>query len=325
MRPLDFTLLLMLSLSCCETRVFGQTATPATPTSTAPAAAALLDASLKAMTRRDGVDIQFQQTIFGRSQPVVISGQSLTADSKRTRVELRFKQVERQAQVKLLCDGTTFYRIESVGPDQQIISYTLKDLQDALDKLATNETERVAKEDMEKEQQGMHGFDGIAAMVKDLKSRMNFSEPKPGTMTLTGKPDVAVKIIEGHWTNVVLDMLAPPKQGNDPNQQDRRYLWNEKLSFFLVPRTAKVYFDQTTGQLLRIELLGITEKQGPERTLSLVDITSITPMKSLDSKLFQPTPEELKYKKIPIDLTVMVKQRHMQTMENLKMQQQMQK
>lgn len=325
MRPSNFALLLSIALMIWQSRVFAQVPTTPAPATTHPAALALLDTNLKTLTRSEGVEVRFQQTILGRGQPAVINGLSVTADQKRARVELNYKQVERTAHLKLLCDGTTFYRLELIDDQNSLITYSLKELQEALDHLATNETERVAKEDVEKEQQGMHGFEGVAALVKDLKVRMTFGEPVATTIDLPGKPKHPVKVIEGRWTNEVLDMIAPPKKSNDPNQQDQRYLWNEKLYFFSVPRQAKLYFDATNQQLLRIELLGIIEKQGPEKVLSYVDFQSITPLASINAGLFQPTEEELKFKRVTIDLAKEVKNRHQSTLNILKMQQQMQK
>ena len=114
-----------------------------------------------------------------------------------------------------------------------LVSYSLNELQTVLDKLASSETERVAKEDVEQIQVGMHGFEGISAMISDLKRRMNFGDPTAGTIDLQGKPKQAVKIIEGRWNNDALELIALTKKTDDANQQDRRYLWNEKMTFFM--------------------------------------------------------------------------------------------
>lgn len=324
MRPSYFALLPILCWLIGQDRGFAQTP-PTAQNVTNPAATALLDASIKTLSRPEGVDVKFRLNIISRSEPAVITGQSITADPKRVHIELKYKQVERTGTLKLLCDGNTFYRIESVGDQNAYATYTMKDLQEALAKLATNEAERVAKDDVEKEQQGIHGFEGIAAMVRDLKTRMIFSEPKAATLTFEGKSLDKVMMIEGRWTEEVLEMIAPVKKGNDPNQQDQRYLWNEKLYFFTVPRLARLYFEAGNQRLLRLELLGITEKQGPDKVLSFVDVLSTTPLATLDAKLFVPSEAELKFKKVDIDLVSDVKTRHQQTMNILKMQQQMQK
>lgn len=321
MRPSHLALLLIGACLSWQTRGFAQTPAKPPVTVNSAAATALLDAAIAALSRPQGVEVAFVQTVHGRSLPATISGRSITADKQRAHIELNFQQVGRHAGLKLLCDGVTFYRLESFSNEPKMITYTMQELRQVLDSLATNETERVAKEDVEKAQQGVHGFGGLSAMIIDLKKKMVFSDPVADKLDLPGKPATAVKVIEGKWSNEVLDLIAPPKQGSDPNQQDRRYLWNEKLEYFQWPRTARLYFDAGTGQLYRIELWGVLEKQGPEKLLVGLDIQSITPLTTLDAKLFQPTEVELKYKPIPMNLAEFLKSRHMQTMDALKQQQ----
>jgi len=325
MRPLYLTLFLVLGLMNWQTRGFGQTPSQPAVANSAQAANALIDAAIKSLTRPEGVAVQFQQTLFGRSEPATITGKAITAADKRVHFDLKFKQLQRQSQLKLLSDGVTFYRLESIPGSNTMTSYPLAELQSALNKLATSETERVAKEDVEREQLGMHGFEGISAMLSDLKKRMIFGEPVATTIDLPGKPKQAAKVIEGRWNSEVLEMIAPTKKTNDQNQQDQRYLWNEKMSFFMAPRLAKLYFDAANGQLLRLELWGITEKQGPEKVLLNMDITSITPLSTLDMKLFQPTEEELKYERVKFNLAEALKNQHQMMMNMLKQQQQLPK
>jgi hypothetical protein len=329
MRPLDFTLILIVFCATWQTGASAQPPTPpstATPglISTAPAAQALLDAAIKTLTKPEGVDVKFVQTIFNRSQPATITGRSVTAPGKRSLVELDYQQMKRQAKLKVLCDGDTFYRLTALPESNQLMTYKMKDLQEALDKLASNEAERVAKEDVEKHQQGLHGFDGIAAQLKDLSKRMFFSAPVETILELPGKPKQTVKMIEGQWTPAMVDMIAPNKKTDDPRQQDLRYLWNERLDFFQVPRSAKIYFDAATGHLIRLELLGITERKGADKLLVSLDVTSLTFPTTLDTKLFKPTEAELKYTSIPIDMAAMIKSSHAQMMNTLKLQQQQQ-
>ncbi len=329
MRPSYFTLFLIAISLTRQTGVVAQPPTPpstATPgiTSTNPTAQALLDQAIKLLTKPEGVDVRFVQTIISRSQPVTVTGRSVTASGKRAYVELQYQQVKRQATLKHICDGETFYRLEKLPDTNQLLTYSMKDLQATLDSLASNEAERVAKEDVEKQQQGFHGFEGIAAQFKDLSRRMYFTAPVNTTLDLPGKPKLAVKMIEGQWTPATVDAIAPVKKSSDPKAQDYRYLWNERLYFFHVPRSAKIYFDASTGHPLRIELLGITERKGPDVLLASFEITSLTFPTSLDAKIFKPTEAELQYKPVPIDLATMVKNRHAETMNTLKMQQQMQ-
>lgn len=329
MRPSYFTLFLIAISLTRQTGVVAQPPTPpstATPgiTSTNPAAQALLEQAIKLLTKPEGVDVRFVQTIISRSQPVTVTGRSVTASGKRAYVELQYQQVKRQATLKHICDGETFYRLEKLPDTNQLLTYSMKDLQATLDSLASNEAERVAKEDVEKQQQGFHGFEGIAAQFKDLSRRMYFAAPVNTTLDLPGKPKLSVKMIEGQWTPATVDAIAPVKKSSDPKAQDYRYLWNERLYFFHVPRSAKIYFDASTGHPLRIELLGITERKGPDVLLASFEITSLTFPTSLDAKIFKPTEAELQYKPVPIDLATMVKNRHAETMNTLKMQQQMQ-
>jgi outer membrane lipoprotein-sorting protein len=293
-------------------------------TSTNPTAQALLDAAIKALTKPEGVDVQFVQTILSRTQPVTMTGRSVSAAGRKSFVELNYQQVKRQASLKLLCDGETFHRLEKLPEANSRITYSMKELQEALDKLASNEAERVAKEDVEKQQQGIHGFEGIAAQLKDLSKRMFFTAPTETTLEIAGKGKQAVKMIEGTWTPAMLDLFAPNKKTSDPNQQDYRYLYNEKLYFFQLPRTARIYFDASTGQFLRMELLGILERKGTDQVLTSFQVTSLSFPSSLDDKLFKASEEELKYPALPIDLAVSIKNRHTATMDMLKMQQQMQ-
>jgi hypothetical protein len=224
MRPLDFTLILIVFCATWQTGASAQPPTPpstATPglISTAPAAQALLDAAIKTLTKPEGVDVKFVQTIFNRSQPATITGRSVTAPGKRSLVELDYQQMKRQAKLKVLCDGDTFYRLTALPESNQLMTYKMKDLQEALDKLASNEAERVAKEDVEKHQQGLHGFDGIAAQLKDLSKRMFFSAPVETTLELPGKPKQNVKMIEGQWTPVMVDMIAPTRRLTIPGSK----------------------------------------------------------------------------------------------------------
>ena len=319
-----FALFLIILALSWQSRGFAQPPVPPPLTSTHPDAAALLDSNIKALTRPEGVEVKFTQAVGNRKEGAKFAGRVVTASNNRTLVEVDFKQVGRTGAVKLVCDGTTFHRFESLPELKQRVSYTLKDLQEALDKLATSEAERVAKLDVEKEQQGVHGFAGVSAMVKDLKSHMFFGQPLMTKLELPGKGAVDVKVIEGRWTPEVLETIAPVKKGNDPNQPDQRYLWNEKKYFFNVPRLAKLYFEAASGNLVRLELLGVVEAGGPDIVLTTTDLQSITPLTTLDAKLFQPRPEEMSYKEIQVDLATMVKNRHAQTMNLLKMQQQLQ-
>jgi hypothetical protein len=320
MRPSHFALLLIILVLTWQTRGFAQV--PAVPalTATDPAAAAILDASIKQLTRPEGVEVKFTQTVGDRKDAAVITGRSIIAANKRMLTELQFKQVGRRGQVRMMCDGVTFHRIESLPDAQQRVSYTLKQLQDALDKLATNEAERVAKEDVEKEQQGVHGFDGVAAMLKDLKQRMFFGPPLNTRIDVPGQGSVEVKVLDGRWRPEVVEAIAPAKKGDDPNQIDRRYLWNEKRDYFNVPRQAKLYFAAATGALVRVELLGIVKQGGEEMVLTHTDVHSVTALPKLEDAWFHPTAEELGYKQLEVDIATMVKNRHAQTMDMLKLQ-----
>jgi hypothetical protein len=325
MRPSYLTLFLAQLLVIWQTGGFAQTPPPPTATTSAPAAIALLDATIKSLTRPEGVEVRFQQTVFGNSVPAILTGKSITAAGRKVHFDLKYQQVQRKAEIKLLSDGVTFHRLESIGDNNTIISYPLQELQDVMKKLATNEAERVAMEDVERTQLGLHGFEGISAMISDLKRRMIFGEPIAATIDLPGKPGQAVKVIEGRWNNDALELIAPTKKTNAQNQQDQRYLWNEKLSFFLAPRLAKLYFAAASGELVRLELWGITEKQGPEKVLLNMDILSTIPLTTLDAKLFQPSEAELKYQPIKYDLAEAVKNQHQNMMNMLKQQQQLPK
>ncbi|MFT3880841.1 MAG: hypothetical protein QM703_14415 [Gemmatales bacterium] len=322
MRSLYLTLFIALGLMAWQKGGFAQTPPQPVVTVSAPAALALLDAAIKSLTRPEGVEVRFRQTIFGKSEPATFTGQSITAAGKRVYFDLKFRQLERHAQLKLLCDGETFHRLESLPDSNTITSYSIQELQDVIKKLATSETERVAMADLEKTQLGLHGFEGISAMITDLKTRMIFGEPAAATIDLPGKPKQSVKVIEGRWNNDTLEMIAPTKKTNAPNQQDQRYLWNEKMSYFLVPRLAKLYFDAKDGQLVRLELWGITEKQGPEKVLLNMDILGISPLSTLNTKQFQPTDAELKYTRVPYNLADELKNQHQNMMNMLKQQQQ---
>lgn len=325
MRPSYFTLFLALTLMTWQTGGFAQTPPQPPVVASAPAALALLDANIKALTRPEGVEVKFQQTLFGSSEPATLTGTSITAAGKKVHFDLKYQQVHRKAELKLLSDGVTFHRLETLPENSTITSYTIQELQDVMKKLATSETERVAMEDVEKTQLGLHGFEGISAMISDLKRRMIFGEPLAATIDLPGKPKQAVKVIEGRWNNEALEMIAPTKKTNATNQQDPRYLWNEKMSFFLLPRLAKLYFDAAGGQLVRLELWGITEKQGPEKVLLNMDILSLSPLAALDAKVFQPTEAELKYKPVKFNLAEALKNQHQNMMKMLKEQQKAQK
>lgn len=322
MRSSYFTLLLALSVMTWQTGGFAQNAPQPAATTSAPAALALLDASIKSLTRSEGVEVQFQQTVYGTSEPATLTGKSITAAGKKVYFDLKYQQVQRQAHLKLLCDGETFHRLESISDSNTIISYAIEELQSVMKKLATSETERVAMEDVEKTQLGLHGFEGISAMISDLKRRMIFGEPIAATIDLPGKPKQAVKVIEGRWNNDALELIAPTKKTSAQNQQDQRYLWNEKMSFFLVPRLAKLYFAAAGGELVRLELWGITEKQGPEKVLLNMDILSMVPLTTLDVKLFRPTEAELKYQPVKYNLEDALKNQHQNMMNMLKQQQQ---
>lgn len=322
MRPLYFALFI---ISVCLTRQSGGYAqSPGVAMAHHPAAQALLDNNIKLFTRPEGIEVDYQQIVLGRSQNAVINGRSITADKRKVHIDLEYKQVGRTARLKLLCDGNTFYRLETLPEQSTMVSYTLQELQTALDQLATNETERVARDDVEKEQTGIHGFAGISAALSDLKKRMIFSEPKATTLEVPGKDKLNVNMIEGQWTNEVLDIIAPTKKGTSPNQQDQRYLWKEKLHFFQVPRLARLYFNASNDQLVRIEMVGITEKQGPDKVLVSIDLNKVELLKTLDAKLFEPNETEKKYTRIPHDLAADIKNRHQQTMNIMKIQQQMQ-
>jgi hypothetical protein len=56
-----------------------------------------------------------------------------------------------------------------------------------------------------------------------------------------------------------------------------------------------------------------------------MDFLNITPLTTLDAKLFQPSEEELKYKQEKFNLAEAVKSQHQNMMNMLKQQQQLQK
>jgi hypothetical protein len=306
-------------LGACESRVFAQ-ADKSQPTPSSPAALALLDNALKTFTRPDGVDVQFHQEILGPSEPVIVHGRIVTAANDHVFAALEFHQVRRSAQLKMYCDGNMFHRIEVINEHRAITSYPLTELRGVLDRLAVSETERVVREDVEKEQRGIHGLDGLAALLRDVKQRAILGEPKAGTLDLPQKKGTPVKIVEGGWNKETIDAIAPPKIGDNPTQRDMRFLWNEKLDFFDVPRTVKLYFDAATSGVLRLELLGIREKQGPEKLLALINFETITPLGKLEPSLFQPTDAESKYPVQKIELETQVKQHYQQVLNRLKKQ-----
>ena len=321
MRPSYLTILTLCSWLFWQTGGFAQTPAVAPVAVSTPAATALLDGAIAVLTRPQGVDVRFVQTIHTRPLPATLTGRSVTADKQRVHVELNYQQVGRKATLKLLCDGITFYRLDILPGETKMQTYKIQDMRQTLDALATNEVERLARGDVEKELQGIHGFAGLSAMVIDLKKRMNFVGPVDAKLDLPGKPGASVKLIEGKWTKEVIDVIAPPKIGNDPNQKDLRFLWNDKLDFFQYPRTAKLYFDANSGQLYRLEMWGVLEKQAEEKVLTTLDLHSITPLTTLDPKLFQPTDVELQYKAVPVNLADIIRARHQETMEALKKQQ----
>ena len=184
-----------------------------------------LDGAIQKLSRPEGVEVKFRLETFGRGQPVITTGRSVTAAKQKVYIEVETKQADRSALMKIICDGETFYRVESIAGKHSLLQYSLNDLQTALARLATTEAERVAKEDVEKEQQGRHGFEGVAAMVKDLRARMDFAAPQVTTATVNGKT-IGVKIVEGQWSKDVLDILVPSRKSNDPKQPDPRELWN---------------------------------------------------------------------------------------------------
>src|SRR5262245_60911730 len=197
MRPLHFALFISLLLGIGQARVFAQSDKPQPATASSPAAVALLDNAIKTLSRPEGIDVQFHQEILGPSEPVVIQGHVVTAANDHVLADLQFRQVHRSTQLKMYCDGNMFHRIEVINQHQTITSYPLKELRDVLDRLAISETERVVREDVEKEQRGIHALDGLSALLKDLRQRTIFGEPKTGTLDMPQKKSVPVKIIEG--------------------------------------------------------------------------------------------------------------------------------
>jgi hypothetical protein len=332
MRSSKFTLLAIALIAGGQGRGFGQTTNSQPPASNPSppkaegshaASVSLIDGAIQKLTRPEGVDVRYRLEVFGRTQPAVTTGRAVTASNKRVYVELETRQVARSARMKMICDGETFHRIESVDGKNNISSYEVKALQEALDRLATTESERVAKEDVEREQQGRHAFEGLAAMIKDLKTRMIFEAPAQTTAQVSGKT-VGVKIVQGTWNKEVLDLIAPVKKGDDPNAPDARAMWNTKEYFFHVPRLARLYFETNSNELLRVEMVGIREKQGPESILTAVHFDSITPLTQLDATLFKPTPAELAYNRVALDLTLYLRSEHAAMMNRLKRIQEMQ-
>lgn len=330
MRPSHFTLLAGALLLTGQARGFGQTASPGTqpptqgtpappaPPASNPQSLALLDAAIQKLSRPEGVDVRFRLEVFGRTEPVVTTGRAVTAANRRVSIEMEARQVARTAKVRLLCDGEHFYRIESVGGKNSLLSYGVKELQESLERLATTEAERVAKEDVERIMQGRHGFEGAAALVRDLRGRMDFDVPQVTTATVNGKL-VGVKLVQGQWSKEVLDIIAPTTKP-DPNSPVPRELWNDKQApYFNIPRLARFYFDSASGDLLRVELVGIREKQGPETILTAVHFDSVTPLSKLDETLFKPTSEELAYPKQDVNLQALVRSQHQEMMRQLKM------
>jgi hypothetical protein len=269
------------------------------------------------------VEVLFRLETLGRTQPVITTGRSVTAGKQKVYIEVETKQADRGALMKMICDGETFYRIESLAGKNSLLTYGLADLKSALERLATTEAERVAKEDVEKEQQGRHGFEGVAAMVKDLRTRMDFAAPQVTTATVNGKTH-GVKIVQGEWSKDVLDILIPSRKSDYPQQPDPRELWNKREGFFNLPRLARFYFDSTSNDLLRVELVGIREKHGSEAILSVVYLEKITPLTKLEESMFKPTTAEMAYERVQIDLTTYLRSEHQEMMKRLKALQEMQ-
>jgi len=281
------------------------------------ASLALLDAAIQKLSRPEGVDVRFRIEVFSRGEPVFTTGRSVTAPNKKVAIDLEARQVARTANSRMLCDGTRFYRIESLGDRHSLMTYTVKELQDSLDRLVTSEAERVAKEDVERLLQGRHGFEGVAAFVRDLRARMDFDAPQVTNTTINGKA-AGVKLVEGHWSKDVLDFIAPPTK-QDPNGPIPREMWDTKQApYFDVPRVARLYFDSTTGDLLRVELLGIRYKQGPETILTVIHVDSIQPLAKVADDFFKPTAAELAYPKVEVNLQEMVRAQHQEMMRSLK-------
>jgi hypothetical protein len=311
-------LFLSFLLGTSQGGVFAQTNKPQPSPTSSAAAVALLDNAIKTFSRPEGIDVQFHQEILGPTEPVIIEGRVVTAANDHLMADLEFRQVHRAARLKMYCDGNLFHRIEVINDHRAITSYPLKELRDVLDRLAVSETERVVREDVEKEQRGIHGLDGVAALLRDVKERTIFGEPKAGTLDLLQKKGVSVKIIEGGWNKETINAIAPPKVGDNPNQPDPSYLWNDKLYFFEYPRTAKLYLDAASDSLLRLELWGVKEKQGSEKVFSFISFERISPLVKVEPGLFQPTEAELKYPQRKIELEAQVKKHYQDMLRNLK-------
>jgi hypothetical protein len=191
---------------------------------------------------------------------------------------------------RILCDGTSVWRILEAGGRREVQTYTLAAWQEArqqIDKtlLGPERTAQLLRDD-----EAEHGFRGLRPMLEELGHKIAWTKAHSGSLPSRGE----VTILEGEWSREFLDRLAPPpKEGSsDPDLRDA---WRKRTAFIQVPRLCRVYLDRNSLWPYRIEWFGPKVIQGPDEVLVTLDFDPPRTQPPADSevdKLFQPTEAE---------------------------------
>lgn len=288
-----------------------------TPQTTQPPAAAaaiglLLNEVITSLRQTKGQLIRFRVETKNGVSTVVSEGRSIRGEGKKVRAEITVTQSGRQVSRKIICDGVTLHQFQTAGAEPVRESYTLEELDKTLNDLAKTETDNLIKEDMKAELEGRTGREGPIAMLLDLQKNMNFGEAKPVVIDCYGRGSISALSIQGEWKKEYLTNIAPPKRGDNPKEEDREYLWKEKMGYLGFPRKATIYFDASTKVPLRIDMVGPLVKQGPDETIIRSDFLEVKDLPPTElTNLCKLTAEEEKIEPKPIDLAKRLKDQHL--------------
>jgi hypothetical protein len=307
-RLASLTCLASLFLAAADARP--QPATPATaptPVKRTPAEE-LLDRCLDNLAKLRWMETTFKHTVNGKGIPYQAEGRHIVAfPEKKVCYESRVRLGNATGLMRIQCDGETIWRTVHNGELKNHTTYSLKDLQDAREKIDRNNLGPEKSAQLLRDDDSEHGFLGIQPALLELKEKVTF--PKLGSgMLPSGKP---VHVLEGEWTKAYLDKLAPQKK-EGVSGVDRREAWTKRQGFLRVPRTCKLYLGPDNLWPYRIEWYGPLAQEGKDELLTSIEFSEPVldkPSAGIDpEKIFRPSEAEQKAAQI-MDASLFIKTR----------------
>lgn len=309
------TLLITLSLGLSSTLITA--AQPPSPNPSNPPVPLnpqdVLNKCINALEKLPAYEVQFSQWSKSPGLPIELKARCIHAPNRKVRYEADTHQGSVHVQSKIICDGTTVWRISKAGGLTQAESYRITDMDTELKQVELGKTNldvdkaKQLRFDIETE----HGFHGLLPTIQDLVKHMQFKDLQVQMITLNDGRKVDAYVLTGTWNKDVLDVLAPTKKpGEDNKTPDEREQWDRKQSYPFFPRECRLFLLQQSLYPVKAEWWGPDRFEGylvPLARWEWNDIKALTPQAA--QQAFQLTDDEKKLPFTELNYSQLLKQR----------------